>query len=201
MKEIVTRMFKDDLLKGKRILVTGGGTGLGKEMASHYAQHGAELYICGRRENVLKETSDQLSSEYGVDVHYESLDIRASEDVDGFIQRIFDDGHEIACHYNFHDDIFLSNRKEFACELDKAIESIEDAIGQKPIGFRAPNFAINKSDRWAYEEISLRFDYDSSYQTSSKKDNIKYFSDLSLKEFFIFVMPIFKGNILSFIFF
>lgn len=85
-------MFKDDLLKGKRILVTGGGTGLGKEMASHYAQHGAELYICGRRESVLKETSDQLKSEYGVDVHYESLDIRASEDVDGFIQRIFDDG-------------------------------------------------------------------------------------------------------------
>ncbi len=85
-------MFKDDLLKGKRILVTGGGTGLGKEMASHYAQHGAELYICGRRENVLKETSDQLKSEYGVDVHYESLDIRASEDVDNYIQRIFDAG-------------------------------------------------------------------------------------------------------------
>ena len=85
-------MFKDDLLKGKRILVTGGGTGLGKEMASHYAQHGAELYICGRRENVLKETSDQLKSEYGVDVHYESLDIRASEDVDGYIQRGIDEG-------------------------------------------------------------------------------------------------------------
>ena len=85
-------MFKNDLLKGKRILVTGGGTGLGKEMASHYAQHGAELYICGRRENVLKETSDQLKSEYGVDVHYESLDIRASEDVDNYVQRIFDDG-------------------------------------------------------------------------------------------------------------
>lgn len=85
-------MFKDDLLKGKRILVTGGGTGLGKEMASHYAQHGAELYICGRRENVLKETSDQLKSEYGVNVHYESLDIRASEDVDNYVQRIFDDG-------------------------------------------------------------------------------------------------------------
>ena len=36
-------MFKEDLLKGKRILVTGGGTGLGKEMASHYAQHGGLL--------------------------------------------------------------------------------------------------------------------------------------------------------------
>ena len=38
-------MFKDNLLKNKSILVTGGGTGLGKEMASHYAQHGADLYI------------------------------------------------------------------------------------------------------------------------------------------------------------
>ena len=37
-------MYKKDLLKGKTILVTGGGTGLGKEMASHYAEHGANLY-------------------------------------------------------------------------------------------------------------------------------------------------------------
>ena len=50
-------MFKNDLLKDKRILVTGGGTGLGKEMASHFAKHGAELYICGRRENVLQDTA------------------------------------------------------------------------------------------------------------------------------------------------
>ena len=39
-------MFKKDLLKDKRILITGGGTGLGKEMANHFAEHGAELYIC-----------------------------------------------------------------------------------------------------------------------------------------------------------
>ena len=83
-------MFKNDLLKGKRILVTGGGTGLGKEMASHYVEHGADLYICGRREGVLKETADQLVSDYGVNVSYESLDIRASTDVDDYIQRIFD---------------------------------------------------------------------------------------------------------------
>ena len=44
-------MFKKDLLQNKRILITGGGTGLGKEMASHFAEHGADLYICGRREN------------------------------------------------------------------------------------------------------------------------------------------------------
>ncbi len=83
-------MFKEDLLKGKRILVTGGGTGLGKEMASHYAEHGADIFICGRRENVLKDTALELEDKYGVSVAYESLDIRASKDVDDYISRIFD---------------------------------------------------------------------------------------------------------------
>ena len=63
-------MFKKDLLQGKRILITGGGTGLGKEMANHFAEHGADLFICGRRENVLKETSDQISEKYNTNVHY-----------------------------------------------------------------------------------------------------------------------------------
>ena len=85
-------MFKKDLLKGKRILVTGGGTGLGIEMASHYAEHGADLYICGRRENVLKDTAEQLIENYGVNVKYEPLDIRASADVDSYIERIFEEG-------------------------------------------------------------------------------------------------------------
>ena len=49
-------MFKEDALEGKRILVTGGGSGLGKEMAKHFLSHGAEVIICGRRDSVLKET-------------------------------------------------------------------------------------------------------------------------------------------------
>ena len=43
-------MFKEDALEGKRILVTGGGSGLGKEMAKHFLSHGAEVIICGRRD-------------------------------------------------------------------------------------------------------------------------------------------------------
>ena len=38
-------MFQADLFKGKKILVTGGGTGLGKAMASRYLQLGADVYI------------------------------------------------------------------------------------------------------------------------------------------------------------
>ena len=85
-------MFKEDLLKGKRILVTGGGTGLGKEMASHFASHGAEIFICGRRENVLEETANELEKKYKTKVHYSTLDIRDSKDVDSYIQTIFDTG-------------------------------------------------------------------------------------------------------------
>ena len=85
-------MFKDDLLKDKKILVTGGGTGLGKEMATHFAKHGAQVYICGRRGNVLEDTANELKEKYGVDVKHEPLDIRSPQDVDDYIGRIFDEG-------------------------------------------------------------------------------------------------------------
>ena len=82
-------MFKKDLLKDKNILITGGGTGLGKEMAIHYAEHGANIFICGRRENVLKDTANEIMDNHEVSVDYETLDIRASQDVDNYIDRIF----------------------------------------------------------------------------------------------------------------
>ena len=80
-----------DLLKNKRILITGGGTCLGKEMSKHFASHGADIFICGRRENVLKETADEIMDNNDVRVDYQTLDIRASKDVDDYIQSIFDD--------------------------------------------------------------------------------------------------------------
>ena len=82
-------MFKEGLLKGKRILVTGGGTGLGKEMATHYASLGADIVICGRRLNVLEETADEIKSNHDVDVLAQSLDIRSPQDVNDFIDQIF----------------------------------------------------------------------------------------------------------------
>jgi NAD(P)-dependent dehydrogenase (short-subunit alcohol dehydrogenase family) len=84
-------MFKENLLKDKRILITGGGTGLGKVMGKHFAKHGADLYICGRRENVLQDTANEIMDEFNVNVNYQTLDIRASKDVDDYIQSIFDD--------------------------------------------------------------------------------------------------------------
>ncbi|HEX7761964.1 MAG TPA: SDR family oxidoreductase [Caulobacteraceae bacterium] len=53
-------MFKPGLMKGERILVTGGGTGLGKEMAQALMMLGADVYICGRRGGVLEETAKAM---------------------------------------------------------------------------------------------------------------------------------------------
>ncbi|MGZ4733136.1 MAG: SDR family NAD(P)-dependent oxidoreductase, partial [Terriglobales bacterium] len=53
-------MFRPDLLKNKRILITGGGTGLGKGMAKRFLELGATVHICGRREEVLEQTATAL---------------------------------------------------------------------------------------------------------------------------------------------
>jgi Dehydrogenases with different specificities (related to short-chain alcohol dehydrogenases) len=59
-------------------------------MGNHFAEHGADLFICGRRENVLKETANEITEKYGTKVNYQTLDIRASKDVDDYIESIFD---------------------------------------------------------------------------------------------------------------
>ena len=58
-------MFNDQLLAGRRILVTGGGTGLGKSMAARFLQLGAEVHICGRRKIVCDETATELMDLHG----------------------------------------------------------------------------------------------------------------------------------------
>ena len=83
-------MFKEDLLKRQANISYWRGHRIRKRNGSHYAEHGADIFICGRRENVLKDTASELEDKYGVSVAYESLDIRASKDVDDYIGRIFD---------------------------------------------------------------------------------------------------------------
>ena len=85
-------MFRPDLLSGKRILVTGGGSGLGREIAAKYVELGAEVYICGRRAPCSSETAAELMAEYGRQVKYRALDIRDGDDVDAMVEWIWQDG-------------------------------------------------------------------------------------------------------------
>lgn len=82
-------MFVSDLLAGKRYLITGGGSGLGKMMARKICELGGKVSICGRREHVLLETADELNAEYPNYVTGHPLDIRDPEAVDAVVDAIW----------------------------------------------------------------------------------------------------------------
>lgn len=75
-------MFRSDLLAGQRILITGGGTGIGRSIAERLLTLGAEVLICGRRENVLSETADALMKQIGGKVQWKTCDVRDAAQVD-----------------------------------------------------------------------------------------------------------------------
>jgi NAD(P)-dependent dehydrogenase (short-subunit alcohol dehydrogenase family) len=85
-----TAMFRNDLLSGRRILITGGGTGLGKAMAQRFLQLGATVYICGRREEVLEQTAVELSAETKGSIHAMPCDVRNRDAVEAMIDTIWE---------------------------------------------------------------------------------------------------------------
>src|SRR6516165_792138 len=85
-------MFNKDLLKGKRILITGGGTGIGRAMAERYLELGAELFICGRRLEVVENTAAELSASTGGKIEGFACDVRYLEDVESLIEKIWSSG-------------------------------------------------------------------------------------------------------------
>ena len=68
-------MFQPDMLKGRAIFLTGGGSGLGRSMALRFAQLGARMFIVGRREEPLREVCDQITRAGGT-AAYAACDVR-----------------------------------------------------------------------------------------------------------------------------
>jgi NAD(P)-dependent dehydrogenase (short-subunit alcohol dehydrogenase family) len=84
-------MFEKSLLKGKRILVTGGGSGLGAAMGRRFLELGAELVICGRRLELLEATAAEMRANGGT-VGVQRCDIRDGAAVEVMMDAIWRDG-------------------------------------------------------------------------------------------------------------
>jgi NAD(P)-dependent dehydrogenase (short-subunit alcohol dehydrogenase family) len=82
-------MFRSDLLKEKRILITGGGTGLGRGMAHRFLELGATVYICGRREEILEQSAAELSAATQGPIHAIPCDVRSLEAVEAMMDSIW----------------------------------------------------------------------------------------------------------------
>ena len=78
-------MFKPDLLVGAHVLITGGGTGLGKSMGRRFLELGARLTICGRRLEVLEATAAEHRAATGGEVTAIGCDIRDPEAVEAMV--------------------------------------------------------------------------------------------------------------------
>src|SRR5258708_3197008 len=85
-------MFEKNLLAGKKILITGGATGLGKSMGHRFLELGASLCICGRREQLLTETAAELSAATGGVVKTCPCDVADAARVEDMIEEFWHDG-------------------------------------------------------------------------------------------------------------
>jgi len=82
-------MFETGLLKNKRILVTGGGSGLGAAMGRRFLALGAELVICGRKLDRLEATANEMRAQTGGKVATIACDIRDGAAVDSMMDQIW----------------------------------------------------------------------------------------------------------------
>jgi NAD(P)-dependent dehydrogenase (short-subunit alcohol dehydrogenase family) len=85
-------MFEKNLLAGKRILVTGGGSGLGAAMGRRFLELGAELVICGRRRELLEQTAAAFRDDPGGKIGTFACDIRDPAAVDAMMDAIWRGG-------------------------------------------------------------------------------------------------------------
>jgi NAD(P)-dependent dehydrogenase (short-subunit alcohol dehydrogenase family) len=85
-------MFEKGLLEGKRVLITGGGSGLGAAMGRRFLELGAELVICGRRLKLLEQTAAELRKTTDGRVAVQRCDIRDGAQVDAMMEEAFRDG-------------------------------------------------------------------------------------------------------------
>jgi len=75
-------MLRDDALKGKTLIVTGGGTGLGRSMSKYFLELGANVMICSRKMDVLEKTAQELEAETGGKVLPVACDVRKYDEVE-----------------------------------------------------------------------------------------------------------------------
>lgn len=119
-------MFKDGLMKGERILVTGGGSGLGKEMTEAFVKLGADVYICGRRGEVLKEAADEVMGKFpkGGQVFPIACDIRNADAIHEMLDQIWASGGALTGLMNNAAGNFISRTEDLSPKGFDAIANI-----------------------------------------------------------------------------
>ena len=118
-------MFKNDLLKNKTIIITGGGTGLGKSMATRFGELGANLVLTSRRQEVLDEAARDLNDKTGAEILTVSTDIRHLDQVTEMVKKAIDKFGKIDCLLNNAAGNFISPTENLS---ENAFRTIIDIV-------------------------------------------------------------------------
>jgi NAD(P)-dependent dehydrogenase (short-subunit alcohol dehydrogenase family) len=118
-------MFKNDLLKNKTIIITGGGTGLGKSMATRFGELGANLVLTSRRQEVLDEAARDINDKTGAKILTVSTDIRHSDQVTEMVKKSMDKFGKIDCLLNNAAGNFISPTENLS---ENAFRTIIDIV-------------------------------------------------------------------------
>jgi NAD(P)-dependent dehydrogenase (short-subunit alcohol dehydrogenase family) len=118
-------MFQNSLFAGNRILISGGGTGLGRAMAERFLQLGATVFICGRRLAVLQQTAAELMEKHGGSVRPYAVDVRDAEAVDAMVDAIWQDGGPLTGLVNNAAGNFISRTEDLS---ERGFNAIADTV-------------------------------------------------------------------------
>lgn len=150
-------VFRDNLLAGKRILVTGGGTGLGREIAAKYLSLGATVVICGRRRGVLEEAAAALVREHEGVVAVHPVDIRDAGQVEAMVETIWAEGPLTGLVNNAAGN-FISPTERISPRGFDAIANtvlhgtfyVTNAVGKRWISDRLPGAIVSIVTTWVW---------------------------------------------------
>lgn len=113
--------YNCNLFAGKSVLVSGGGTGIGRAIAVLYARLGAHVVICGRREEPLQETAALIRDGLGLDITTHAMTIREPEQVQALIDRIWTDRGGLDVLVNNAGGQFAQNPMDYSVNGWKAV--------------------------------------------------------------------------------
>ena len=116
-------MFDKQLLNNKSIIITGGGTGLGKSMATRFAELGADLVITSRRQDVIEKTAEELR-EHGGKVLAIACDVRDSDQVNDMVSQTVNEFGKIDILLNNAAGNFISPTEDLSPNAFKTVVDI-----------------------------------------------------------------------------
>ena len=139
------RMLKENSLKKKSILVTGGGSGLGRSMVEYFYDLGADIIITSRRENLLTKVAKEITSSKKGNILPLACDVRNIDEVNNVIKKSFDEFGKVDCLVNNAAGNFISPTERLST---RAFDAIIDIVLKGTI-----NFTLTLGKKWIKEKI------------------------------------------------